>query len=127
MFWQGHCEERASMSFLPQSLLLLAWIASCASVLISTAALQISAQPTSKLLHRQPYPDKELPKQRIHSADFIKPHLVDQLLENHRVLGKQVHAPFPVVHPNRPGDDLLHHVAVPPPDQPVQVHHRSEE
>ena len=33
-------------------------------------------------------------------AGFVEPHLVNQLLEDERVVGKEIHAPFPVVKPD---------------------------
>ena len=45
-------------------------------------------------------------KSRINGANFVKTHLVDQLLEDQRVVGEQIDAPLPVIEPDRPRDDL---------------------
>ena len=62
------------------------------------SASENSAQPPAQLLYRQTHADKELPEERIHRAYFVEAHLVDQFLEDHRVIGKEIHAPLPIVH-----------------------------
>ena len=62
-------------------------------------------------------------EKRVLGADLVEAHLVDQLFENHRIVGEQVHAPLPVVVPDGAGNDLLDLVAVTPADHAVLVHH----
>jgi len=47
-----------------------------------------------------------MPEQRIHSADFVEAHLVDQLFEYQRIIGKEIDAPFPIIESDRASDDL---------------------
>ena len=39
----------------------------------------------------------EMAEQRVDGADFVEAHFVDQLLEDQRIVGKQIDAPLPVV------------------------------
>src|SRR5208337_523313 len=87
------------------------------------ARLQLALQPCAQLLHRQPNPKIELPEQRIHCAHFVEAHLVYQFLKDDRIVGEQIHAPLPIVHSDRAGDDLLHPLGVAPTNHAMLVHH----
>src|SRR5579883_3288909 len=62
-------------------------------------------------------------EQRVHGADLIEAHLVDELLEHQRIVGKQIHAPLPIVEPDRARDNLLHRARVAPSDGSMVLHH----
>ena len=60
--------------------------------------LELSVQPTGKFLDGQTDAEEELAEEGVDGADFVETHLVDELLEDHRVVGEEVDAPLPVVH-----------------------------
>src|SRR5437899_1453822 len=64
----------------------------------------------------------EMSEEGVHSANLIEAHLVNQLLENQGIIGKQIHAPFPVIKPDRTGDDLFDLPSVTAANQTVIVH-----
>src|SRR5579863_6274580 len=72
------------------------------------ALLRLTVQQLPQFAPRAPNAHIERPKQRIHRAHFIEPHFVDELFEHQRIIGKQIHAPLPIVKPNRPADNLPH-------------------
>jgi hypothetical protein len=49
---------------------------------------------------RPPQTDEKRSKLRVHGAHFVEPHFVDQLFKNDRIVGKQVHAPLPIIEPD---------------------------
>src|SRR6185312_3452639 len=71
---------------------------------------------------RYSHTHKELAEQSIDGAYFVEAHLIDQLLEDQRVIRKQVHAPLPIVKAYRSRDDLLHRPRIAPAYQPVFFH-----
>src|SRR5271154_7139436 len=75
-----------------------------------------SSQPQS---HSQ----VETPKERIYGAHLIESHLVDQLFEDHRIIGKEVDAPLPIVKTDGSRDDLFYLVGITAADQAVLMHH----
>src|SRR3954453_16244560 len=66
--------------------------------------------------------NEELPEQRVDSADLVKTHLVDELLELQRVVAEQIHAPLPIVEADGAGDDLLHLTGVAAANESVRFH-----
>src|SRR5437867_1353307 len=52
--------------------------------------------------------DEERAELGVVGARLVETHLVNQLLEDHRVVGEQIDAPLPVVETDRAGDDLGH-------------------
>src|SRR3954462_2337373 len=62
------------------------------------------------------------PEERVHRAHFIEPHLVDQLLEDHRLVGEQGDTPFPIVKADGAGDDLLYFSRVAAANEAVLIH-----
>src|SRR5271155_1719742 len=83
---------------------------------------QFSAQQFLQRRRRAAHAHKELAEQRIHGADMVEAHLVDQLLEDQRIVGKQVDSPLPVVKANRAGDDLLYLACIAAAYQSVLAH-----
>src|SRR6185437_9379517 len=84
---------------------------------------EASRQPAADFLQWQSEADEELPEEGVDRAHFIEAHFVDQLLEDHGILGEEIHAPFPVVHADGAADDLFYLAAVTAADQAVLVHH----
>ena len=68
-------------------------------------------------------PHEKRAEQRIDGAHLVEPHLVNQPLEHQRIVGEQIHAPFPVVETDGAGDDLFHSARIAPADGPVLLHH----
>src|SRR5262245_10233945 len=84
---------------------------------------QLSLQESSKRPHRKLQTDVERPELGEPGAGFVEPHLVDQLLERQRVVGKQIHAPFPIVVADRSRDDLRDAAGVLAADLAMLEHH----
>src|SRR5207245_11666482 len=64
----------------------------------------------------------EMPEQRVHCADFVKSHLVNQFLEHQRIVRPQIDSPLPIVETDRSSDDLLPFAGVAPPHEPMLGH-----
>src|SRR5205823_95944 len=79
-------------------------------------------QQFSQITPGAAHADIEMPELRIHRADFTETHLVDQLFERQRIVGKQVHAPLPIVETDRSSYDLLYLTRVAPPDECMLMH-----
>src|SRR5262249_1496083 len=69
--------------------------------------------------------DVERPEQRESRARRIEAHLVDQLLEDQRVVGEQRHPPLPVVEPDGALDHLHHPTGVATSDLALPAHERA--
>src|SRR5258708_20154435 len=69
-----------------------------------------------------PNSDIKRPKQGIQCTDFVKTHLVDQFLEDQRIVGEKVNAPLPIVKPDRSGNDLFHRPRVATPNHAGLFH-----
>src|SRR5262249_15717494 len=52
--------------------------------------------------------DIEVTKLRVHGANFVEAHFIDQPFEDKRIVGEKIYAPFPIVKTDRSGNDLLH-------------------
>src|SRR5579864_492748 len=81
--------------------------------------------PVQELAQAAPgaaHPDIKMPEQGIDSADLVKPHFVNQFLEDQRVIGKQIHPPLPVIKANRTGNDLPYLAGVAAADQSMLIH-----
>src|SRR5262245_25626410 len=83
---------------------------------------QLAAEQASQTGTGAAHADIEFSKERIDRADFVKAHLVDQALEDQRIVGEQVDAPLPVVEADRAGDDLLHRPGITAAHQPMLFH-----
>src|SRR5262245_65954782 len=59
-----------------------------------------------QLARRELQADVERAEGGVAGAPFVEAQVVDQLLEDQRVVGEQIDAPFPVVENDGPGDDL---------------------
>src|SRR6266481_6396117 len=59
----------------------------------------------------------------VDGADLIEAHFIDEALEDERIFGEEVDAPFPIVEPDGARDDLAHVARVPAADHAVLVHH----
>src|SRR5207248_3337007 len=68
--------------------------------------------------------DVEGSEERVAGAGGIEAHLVDQLLEDEGVVGKERHAPLPVVEPDGARDHLQHLAGILPPDLAMTAHQR---
>src|SRR6516162_8073382 len=55
-------------------------------------------------------------------AGLIKAHLIDQLLEYERIVGKQINPPLPIVEADGARNDLIYLPGVAPPDHSMVVH-----
>src|SRR5207249_7571611 len=83
---------------------------------------QLPTQQLSQICRRAPHAHIKMPEQRVHCADFVKAHLVNQFLEHHRIVRPQIYSPLPIVESDRPRDNLLHLARVAPPHKPVIGH-----
>src|SRR5712671_2776648 len=83
---------------------------------------QFSAQQFSQLCCGAAHSYVELAEQRIDGADVVEAHLVDQLLEDERIVGKEVDAPFPIIEADRAGDDLFDFARIAAAYQSMFVH-----
>src|SRR5208337_3856664 len=83
---------------------------------------QISFQQVVQPVRRTAQSDIEASEQRIHGADVVEAHLVDQLLENQGIVGEEVDAPLPIVKTNGAGDDLFHLSGIAASDEAVLIH-----
>src|SRR6266478_5945302 len=83
---------------------------------------QLAFQKSAQLARRTTQAHVELPEERIHRADVIEAHLVNQLLEDQRIVGEQVDAPLPVVKSDRAGDDLPHFARIASADESMLTH-----
>src|SRR5438270_7597448 len=80
---------------------------------------QLPSQQLSDLRCGNANADVKRAEQGIDGADLVEAHLVNQLLEDQRIVGEQVHAPLPIVESDRAGDDLLHSSCVAAADHAV--------
>src|SRR3989442_5116535 len=64
----------------------------------------------------------ERPEERVARAGRVEAHLVDELLEDERVVGEQRDAPLPVVEADRARDHLRHPAGVSAADLAVPAH-----
>src|SRR5919106_983244 len=67
--------------------------------------------------------DEENAKQSVDRAGFIEAHLVNQLLEHQRIIGKKIDAPFPIIEANGAGNDLADAAGVMTADDAMLAHH----
>src|ERR1700722_13693131 len=84
---------------------------------------QAASEPRSHVYRGQAHSNKELPKLSVKSTDLVKAHLIDQLLEDQGILGKEIDTPFPIVEGNGTGYDLAYRIGVATADEPMFVHH----
>src|SRR5262249_38880103 len=52
--------------------------------------------------------DVKRPEDGVHRAHLIEAHLVNQLLEDQRIIGKEINTPLPVIETDGTRNDLLH-------------------
>src|SRR5919109_3504617 len=67
-------------------------------------------------------PDDERPEVGVHGGDLVEAHLVEDLLERHRVVGQEGDAPLPVVEGEGTRDELQHPPGVGHADPGVAAH-----
>src|ERR1051326_7150867 len=82
----------------------------------------VAVQELPKIATGATHADIECAEERVNSADLVEAHFVNELLEDERIIGEKVDAPFPVVETDRSGDDLPNLSRVPATDQAVLVH-----
>src|SRR5207249_6237743 len=80
---------------------------------------QLPTQQLSQICRRATHSHVEMPEQRVHCADFVKSHLVNQFLEHQRIVRPQIYSPLPIVEADRSRNNLLHLARVPPPHNPM--------
>src|SRR5262249_26065591 len=73
---------------------------------------KLSRKQFAEIARRYSDPDEELPEQSVVGTDLVEAHLVDEFLEDERVIGEKIDTPLPVVEADRPGDDLPHRARV---------------
>ena len=61
----------------------------------SGGVYKFTVEPGHKVVSLQSDSDEELPEESVDGTHFVKPHLVDDPLEDKRVISEQVDAPFP--------------------------------
>src|SRR5207247_3794262 len=83
---------------------------------------QLPTQQLSQICRRATHSHVEMPEQRVHCADFVKSHLVNQFLEHQRIVRPQIYSPLPIVEADRSRNNLLHLARVSPPPQPLLGH-----
>src|ERR1700688_2373121 len=69
----------------------------CASVVNDLLFRQLTAQQFLQGRSRAADSHVELPEQGIHRADVIEAHLIDQLLEDQRIVGEKIDTPLPII------------------------------
>ena len=84
---------------------------------------QSAAEPVGQVFEFEPDAYVEAAEEGVLGADFVEAHLVDEALENDRIVGEEVNGPLPVIETDGAGDDLADFVGVAAADHAVFVHH----
>ena len=64
-------------------------------------------QKVLQLIGRKAQSDVERAEQAVNRAGFIEAHLVNEFLENQRVIGEEIDSPFPIIEADRTRNDLI--------------------
>src|SRR5581483_4745450 len=75
-----------------------------------------------KLRRRDPDSNVKRPEPPVRCARLVEAHLIDQLLEHQRIVGKKIDSPLPIVESHGTRDDLGDLAGKPPAHDPVIVH-----
>src|SRR5438105_2999329 len=86
------------------------------------ALWEFAAQEFFERSRRHADPYIKLAKESVHRADFVEAHLVDQLLEDERIVREKIDSPFPIVEADGAGDDLPHFAGIAAANQAMVVH-----
>src|SRR5262245_5507161 len=80
-------------------------------------------EQAAQVASREAKPDEKSPEKTVNCARFVEAHLVDQLLEDQRVIGEKIHAPLPIVEADGTRNYLNDPPGIVTPDHAMLAHH----